>query len=65
MAAPARSVIETRWDQMFPTLDVPEIDRLRRFGEPRAYPAGERLIATGELGGEAAAAGGSLGTTHD
>lgn len=46
---PARSVIETRSHQMFPTLEPPEIDRLRRFGEERAYRTGERLLATGEI----------------
>ena len=49
MASPARPIIETRFDQMFPTLDAPEIDRLRRFGERRAYAAGERLATTGEV----------------
>jgi thioredoxin reductase (NADPH) len=34
---------------MFPTLDGAEIERLRRFGERRAYRAGERLVATGEV----------------
>jgi len=33
---------------MFPTLEPAEIERLRRFGETRTYPAGERLLATGE-----------------
>jgi thioredoxin reductase (NADPH) len=49
MDAPARPVIETRSHQMFPTLEPREIDRLRRFGELRAYRAGERLVATGEI----------------
>jgi thioredoxin reductase (NADPH) len=48
MAAPARPIIETRYEQMFPTLEPAEVDRLRRFGEIRSYPAGERLVATGE-----------------
>ena len=48
MAAPARPIIETRYGQMFPTLEPAEIERLRRFGETRTYPAGERLLATGE-----------------
>jgi hypothetical protein len=30
------STIETRFAQMFPTLEPGEIDRLRRFGETRA-----------------------------
>ena len=41
------SVIETRYAQMFPTLERAEIDRLRRFGETRAYGAGDCLVATG------------------
>jgi thioredoxin reductase (NADPH) len=49
MSGPARPVIETRSDQMFPTLERREIDRLRRFGELRAYRAGERLVATGDV----------------
>jgi thioredoxin reductase (NADPH) len=47
MAPPARSVIETRYDQMFPTLTPAELDRLRRFGEPTRYPAGAPLATTG------------------
>ena len=48
MTASARPVIETRYEQMFPTLDPPEIERLRRFGEMRTYGVGERLVTTGE-----------------
>jgi thioredoxin reductase (NADPH) len=48
MTAPD-SVIDTRFDQMFPTLDPREIDRLRRFGEQHTYPAGDRLVTTGEV----------------
>ena len=33
---------------MFPKLEARELERLRRFGEPRAYAAGERIVATGE-----------------
>src|SRR6476646_52787 len=33
---------------MFPVLEPVEVDRLRRFGETRAYRAGERLVATGD-----------------
>src|SRR5207247_10805525 len=49
MAAPGRPVIEARYEQMFPTLEPAEVDRLRRFGERRSYRAGERLVATGEI----------------
>ncbi len=34
---------------MFPTLDPADVDRLRRFGETRAYRAGERIVATGDV----------------
>ncbi len=44
-----RPVIETRYDQMFPTLEPGEVERLRRFGETRTYGAGERLVVTGEV----------------
>ena len=49
MAIAPRPLIETRYAQMFPTLEAVEIDRLQRFGEPRTYRAGERLVATGDV----------------
>ncbi len=49
MAPPAPSIIETRYAQMFPTLDSAEIERLRRFGDARTYRAGDGLVATGEV----------------
>jgi thioredoxin reductase (NADPH) len=49
MPAAPRPVIETRYEQMFPTLEPTEVDRLRRFGERRDYDAGARLVATGEV----------------
>jgi thioredoxin reductase (NADPH) len=48
MAAAARSTIDTRYEQMFPTLGDAEIARLQHFGEVRTYGAGERLMASGE-----------------
>jgi len=48
MAEP-RPVIESRFDQMFPTLGSAEVERLQRFGERRVYPSGTRLFATGEI----------------
>src|SRR5215470_18059742 len=36
-------------DQMFPTLSPEEIDRLRRFGTTRRYPAGNQIVTTGDL----------------
>jgi thioredoxin reductase (NADPH) len=49
MASQARSTIATRFDQMFPTLEAAEVERLRRFGERRTFLAGERLLTTGEM----------------
>jgi thioredoxin reductase (NADPH) len=48
MATPARTVIEARFEQMFPELEPDEIERLERFGEIRAYGAGEHLVQSGE-----------------
>src|SRR5260370_42218475 len=45
--APARS---PRYDETFPTLTAPEIDRLRRFGTLRRYADGEKLFQTGQPG---------------
>jgi thioredoxin reductase (NADPH) len=39
-----------RHDQMFPTLSREDIERLCRFGEPRSYKAGERVVTAGEVG---------------
>ncbi len=50
MASRPQSVIETRYDQMFPRLDAAEIDRLRRFGDARSYDAGDALMTAGEPG---------------
>src|SRR5512133_1241036 len=45
----SRPTIETRFEQMFPTLSPAEIDRLRHFGAARSYDAGERLVGAGEI----------------
>jgi thioredoxin reductase (NADPH) len=37
-----------RFQQMFPVLSPAEIDRVRRFGEVRRFPAGELLFQAGE-----------------
>src|SRR5512138_837026 len=50
MPSAKRSVIDTRSEQMFPTLEPAEVDRLRRFGEGRSYRDGEALVKTGETG---------------
>src|SRR6185503_2449722 len=49
MSSPERPVIETRFDQMFPKLELQEIDRLERFGEHRGYQPHEQLLATGDI----------------
>jgi thioredoxin reductase (NADPH) len=41
------STFQTRHDQMFPTLERAEIDRLQRFGEIRRFSAGEYLFTVG------------------
>lgn len=48
MTSSANTVIETRRDQIFPSLEPRDIDRLRRFGEVRRYRAGECLVTTGQ-----------------
>ncbi|HEX2561806.1 Crp/Fnr family transcriptional regulator, partial [Phenylobacterium sp.] len=48
MAEP--SIADTRAHQMFPTLSAVDVERLRRFAEPRSYAAGEALVRAGEAG---------------
>ncbi len=43
------SIIETRRDQMFPTLEGAEIERVRRFGEVCSYAPGEALTTVGHV----------------
>jgi thioredoxin reductase (NADPH) len=40
--------LASRFQQMFPVLSHGEIDRIRRFGEVRHFPAGELLFHVGE-----------------
>jgi thioredoxin reductase (NADPH) len=47
MAAPTRSIIDTRGDQMFPRLDPADIDRMRRFGDLRHFAEGEMIARAG------------------
>src|SRR5258707_718549 len=42
------STIDSRREEMFPTLAPQEIARIRRFGRIRRYAAGEALFTTGE-----------------
>ena len=44
------SNLSTRMHQMFPALTDAEIDRVRRFGEPSHWEAGELLFETGHTG---------------
>ena len=46
----AREFFASRWDQVFPRLTDNELARLRRFGEPREFKAGETLVRAGEQG---------------
>ncbi|MBV9905918.1 MAG: thioredoxin reductase, partial [Alphaproteobacteria bacterium] len=43
------TTIDTRREQMFPTLGRSEIARLRRFSEHRTYEAGACIVRTGEV----------------
>jgi thioredoxin reductase (NADPH) len=49
MDLPQQAIIEQRRAQMFPHLDAVEIERVRRFGEPRTYRAGEPLEQVGKV----------------
>jgi thioredoxin reductase (NADPH) len=49
-STPAPSIIDTRRHQMFPTLKPEEVERLRRFGEVRAFASGEVLAKAGDVG---------------
>jgi thioredoxin reductase (NADPH) len=49
MLPPARALMEARRAQMFPSLGPSEIARIRPFGTPRSYRAGERLVSAGEI----------------
>ena len=44
------ATFENRRHQLFPVLNPHEIDRIRRFGERRAYTGGEALVETGQTG---------------
>ncbi len=50
MTRTPRQSTDSRREQMFPILESSEIERLRRFGEPRHYAAGEALVRIGETG---------------
>ena len=43
-----KAALASRFQQMFPVLSETEIERVRRFGELRRFPAGELLFQAGE-----------------
>jgi thioredoxin reductase (NADPH) len=50
ISVPTPSIIDTRREQMFPTLQPFEIERVRRFGEVRTFRVGELLTKVGDVG---------------
>jgi thioredoxin reductase (NADPH) len=50
MTSQSQFAPDQRRDQMFPKLEPSEIERIRRFGEVRSFPAGARLMTAGEVG---------------
>jgi thioredoxin reductase (NADPH) len=49
MALQGQSIREQRHDQIYPTLDPLEIERVRRFGNLRSFAAGELLWTVGQV----------------
>src|SRR5262245_18030461 len=49
-ATDANAYAFPRHEQTFPTLTQQEIERMRRFGEPRTYKDGDALFETGKVG---------------
>jgi thioredoxin reductase (NADPH) len=48
MALPTQSIREQRPDQIYPTLEQADIERMRRFGEVRSFAAGVSLWTAGQ-----------------
>ena len=48
-STPTPSIIDTRRDQMFPTLEALEVERVRRFGKMRAFAPTEPLAQIGKV----------------
>jgi thioredoxin reductase (NADPH) len=44
------SIIERRYDQMFPILERSEIDRVCRFGSVRSFAVDEAVVKAGDVG---------------
>lgn len=49
MASESPSIVANRREQMFPALEPNEIERVRRFGELRAFKAGDALAKAGSV----------------
>jgi thioredoxin reductase (NADPH) len=49
MAPSLESVRDQRHDQIYPTLDPLDIERVRPFGEVRSFTAGEPLVTSGQV----------------
>ncbi|WP_292142986.1 Crp/Fnr family transcriptional regulator, partial [Mesorhizobium sp.] len=49
MAPSVSPTIAARRDQMFPVLSDVDIERMRRFGVPRTYAAGEPIVVAGTV----------------
>jgi thioredoxin reductase (NADPH) len=50
MTSATQSIMDTRREQMFPTLQPFEVERVRRFGEVRSFDVGEPLAKAGDVG---------------
>jgi thioredoxin reductase (NADPH) len=50
-SVPTPSIIDTRREQMFPTLEPSEIERVQRFGTLRAFAPGAPLAKVGDRSG--------------
>ena len=48
--AASSTLIDTRYDQMFPILNEAELARVRRFGQQRSFADGEYLVHAGDSG---------------
>src|SRR5919107_1479745 len=44
-----QDTVATRGAQMFPRLTDEELARLAKFGEPRSYHAGDKVVSVGEI----------------
>ncbi len=49
MTAPFSPTFETRRAQLFPMLAADEIAHIQRFGRPRRFADGERVLETGKV----------------